>query len=192
MRGSPVRSETGNGTTRERDRFGGGPSSSPVTVRNADVGDLPTLLAINEAATPHVNSIPLAQLQWFHQHASYFRVAVLDDAMAGLLIALTPGLDYDSLNYRWFERRYESFVYVDRIITADWARQRGVGRTLYADLFAFCEPIAPVITCEVNLEPRNDGSLAFHREFGFTEVGTQRTEGGSKLVSLMVRRRADR
>jgi len=44
----------------------------------------------------------------------------------------------------------------------------------------------PIITCEVNLKPKNDESLLFHKKYGFEQVGTQETDGGKKEVSLMV------
>jgi predicted GNAT superfamily acetyltransferase len=43
-----------------------------------------------------------------------------------------------------------------------------------------------VFTLEVNLEPRNDGSLRFHDRLGFVEVG-QQVSGSGKLVSLMAK-----
>ena len=41
------------------------------------------------------------------------------------------------------------------------------------------------ITCEVNIRPKNKGSMLFHKKFGFIEAGTQKTDGGKKEVSLM-------
>lgn len=46
---------------------------------------------------------------------------------------------------------------------------------------------APVLACEVNLDPPNPRSLEFHRRFGFEQVGMQKTEGGKKTVSLMTK-----
>ena len=43
----------------------------------------------------------------------------------------------------------------------------------------------PVLCAEVNLAPRNDRSLAFHKRFGFSPVGEQETEGGLKRVLLL-------
>jgi predicted GNAT superfamily acetyltransferase len=34
--------------------------------------------------------------------------------------------------------------------------------------------------------PPNKGSILFHEKYGFEQVGTQKTEGGNKEVSLMV------
>ena len=46
--------------------------------------------------------------------------------------------------------------------------------------------LTPILTCEVNLKPPNDGSILFHEKYGFEQVGTQETDGGEKEVSLMV------
>ena len=36
------------------------------------------------------------------------------------------------------------------------------------------------------MKPKNDESLFFHKKYGFEQVGTQKTNGGKKEVSLMV------
>ena len=43
------------------------------------------------------------------------------------------------------------------------------------------------MTCEVNLEPPNPESLAFHDRLGFGRVGEQATKGGSVVVALLSR-----
>ena len=45
----------------------------------------------------------------------------------------------------------------------------------------------PVLLCEVNVKPRNEGSLRFHHRLGFREVGQQDTEGGAKRVSMLAK-----
>jgi predicted GNAT superfamily acetyltransferase len=156
-------------------------------IRAVDIADLATFRTLNDAAVPAVNRIPLSTFDWFRVHAPYFRAAVEDDTTLAFLIALTPGLDYDSPNYRWFEHRGTRFVYIDRIVVAPPARGRGVARMLYQDLAAFAAPFADALTCEVNLRPPNPGSVAFHQRMGFREVGRQETEGGAKEVVLMER-----
>ena len=47
--------------------------------------------------------------------------------MLGFVICLPPGTDYGSLNYAWFDERYDAFVYVDRIAVAEVHRNKGVG-----------------------------------------------------------------
>ena len=154
-------------------------------VRTTDFEDI---LALNQASVPHVSSLELSDIAWFASHASYFRVARVDDELAGFLIGLGPGLDYASPNYRYFCRRHDAFGYVDRVVIAAALRRSGVGSQLYDDYAATLRGFVPVMTCEVNLRPPNAGSVAYHERHGFMRVATQETEGGSKEVALMEKR----
>ena len=156
-----------------------------VTLRAVSLDDLATVRLLNEAAAPHVNSLSLAELDWFRVHAPYFRVAEQAGDIVGFLTALTPELTYASPNFEWFQANREQFVYVDRIIVAEPARGSGVGRLLYQNLGEFAAPFAKLLTCEVNLRPPNPGSIQFHERMGFRQVGRQETEGGKKEVALM-------
>ncbi len=161
-------------------------SNRPVLhIRDARDADLAAVHAINEAAVPHVNSISLGRFQDFTRSAAYFRIASLGNHVAGYLVAFAPGAPYDSVNCLWFRERYGNFIYIDRIAVAARARRNGVASGLYRDLIDFARPRTGLLTCEVNSRPPNADSAAFHERFGFREVGTQETEGGSKSVSLM-------
>ena len=61
-----------------------------LEIRNVTAEDLPTVLSINEAAAPAMNSLSTDELRWFADQAAYFRVAVLDDVVGAFLICLTP------------------------------------------------------------------------------------------------------
>ena len=80
--------------------------------------DLEDVLSLNEASVPNVNSLSMAELRWFVEHAPYFSVVRIDDVLAGFLIGLGPGLDYASPNYRYFCERHEVFGYIDRVAVA--------------------------------------------------------------------------
>ncbi|MGB0750066.1 MAG: GNAT family N-acetyltransferase [Magnetospiraceae bacterium] len=147
--------------------------------------DLPVLLAVNTQALPAVNQIDAAEMRWLTDNALATLVAESPRGIAGFMIALGPGLDYDSDNYRWFSPRYPRFSYVDRVVVADGFRGAGVGEALYGELARLSEGRAPVILCEVNERPPNPGSLRFHQRLGFRIVGRQETEGGKKQVALM-------
>ena len=93
---------------------------------------------------------------------------------------------YDSPNFLWFRSRYPRFVYVDRIVVASSARGRGHARRLYDDLFE--QAIAAGherVVCEVNSQPPNPASDAFHAALGFVEVGTGDVYGGSRTVRYL-------
>jgi len=151
-----------------------------------DTIDLPYIHYLNQSALPAVSSITINDMTQFLKMADYFRVIKVKNNIAGFLIALTPGKDYHSLNYKWFEQKYSQFMYVDRIVIDPSFQSRGLGRAFYDDLKIFCKRYTPIITCEVNLKPKNEGSLFFHNKYGFEQVGTQETDGGKKEVSLMV------
>ena len=98
------------------------------------------------------------------------------------------GADYDSPNYRWFAERYDTFLYVDRVVVAESQQGRGLGRLLYDDLFAFARVAnVPCITCEFDIDPPNEASRRFHARYAFEEVGVQTLPKG-KRVSLQLAR----
>lgn len=146
--------------------------------------DFDSVLALNEQAVPHVNLIGVEELQWFADNAACVRVVKDADQLAGFLIGLRPGTQYRSPNYRWFCENYDDFAYVDRVVVASWARRRGVAESLY-EIFSSSQSGAPVMTCEVNIRPSNEGSLLFHQRMGFRQVSSQEIEGGTKEVALM-------
>jgi uncharacterized protein len=104
------------------------------------------------------------------------------------LLALEQDADYASPNFQWFRARYPRFVYVDRIVVASSAQGRGHGRRLYHDLFAQAVQAGHEhVACEVNSDPPNPASDAFHAALGFSEVGTATIEGGSRTVRYLLR-----
>ena len=102
------------------------------------------------------------------------------------LIAFDERATYDSPNFLWFRARYPRFVYVDRVAVAPAARGRGYARRLYADLIRHAvEARHAVIVCEVNSDPPNPASDAFHARLGFAEVGAAAVHGGAKTVRYL-------
>ena len=146
---------------------------------------LPTIVKINQEALPAVSSVTLKDMEHFLSIVDYFRTLQLDDIIAGFLIALTSGKDYHSPNYKWFEKKFDSFMYVDRIVIDPAYQSNGLGWAFYNNLRDFTRGGSPRITCEVNLRPPNEGSIIFHEKYGFRQVGKQETEGGKKEVALM-------
>ena len=156
-------------------------------IRDVQEKDLEQVLNINELNVPHVNSVPLEQMQWFADNAAYFRVAAAKDVIGGYLVGLRPGTSYPSPNYRWFCDNYDDFAYIDRIAIDESARRQGLATRFYDDFRASVQDAVDVMTCEVNLQPPNESSMRFHENYGFAQVASQKTEGGKKEVALMVR-----
>lgn len=160
--------------------------TSSLRYEPATSADYAAILVLNDGAVPAVNRIDGDDLARLHHQAEALIVARSNDAVAGFLLALNQNAIYPSLNFQYFRRRYERFVYVDRIVVDPEHRRMGIGEGLYEALFSVARS-APRVTCEVNLRPPNPGSLAFHDKLGFRVVGEQDTEGGSKRVALMTR-----
>ena len=158
-----------------------------TVIQPVNAEQLERCLLINNNAAPNVSWLTLDEMRGFADEADYFRVAILDDCVAGFLIALSKNHDYQSPNYLWFKANYDSFIYIDRVIVAPEFRGKGLVNIFYADVQSFAEQRAEILTCEVNLEPRNDVSLLFHGAQGFSEVGQQRTENDTKRVSLLAK-----
>lgn len=147
--------------------------------------NFPDILALNAESVHYLSPLSGRQLEHLHAQAAYHKVVVDGQRVAAFLMAFAPGVPYDSVNYQWFAARYSDFLYVDRIVVSRTARRYGLASLLYRDLFqsALERGFARVV-CEFDIDPPNPASEAFHRRFGFTEVGAQRVAGGSKLVSM--------
>ena len=156
-----------------------------LAIRDVLEHDLDAVLALNNAANGGITPMDRAQLHRFSLIADYFRVAEVDGHLAGFLIALRENADCGDANFQWFKQRYERFVYIDRIIVANTYRRHGLGRVFYSDVQSFAEPRAPMLTCAVDLEPRDDVAVLFHGTYGFNEVGQQVLSDGKRHVGLL-------
>ena len=128
--------------------------------------DLEALVAINDGAYPAVPITPVDEFAGLLGFGD-FVVVVDDGAPAGFLLTMSPGLDYASENYRWFSARSSEFLYIDRIVLAPRVQGLGLGRRLYEAASRLrAQRGARELFAEVNLEPPNPGSLAFHARMG--------------------------
>jgi predicted GNAT superfamily acetyltransferase len=151
--------------------------------------DLDDVLALNQSWVPHVGSLDRPALESLLVEAAHSEsVRGTAGELLGFLVALGPGADYTSPNYRWFAERHRRFLYVDRIAVSPGAQGRGIGRRLYESAAVAAVRLgAPVLCCEVNLFPPNPESQQFHAALGFVEVARQWTYGDTVEVQLLER-----
>jgi len=147
--------------------------------------DVVDAVALNNREVPHVGPTDHEHLTRFLDYPGVVWVVEMDGALTGLMVACEPGSTYESTNYRWFDERSDDFIYVDRIVVAPSAKGMGIGRVLYDRLAEAYRGIALQMTCEVNLDPPNEGSMAFHVRMGFRQVATKLD--GLKTVALLSR-----
>ncbi len=155
-----------------------------MTLRAATRADWPRLLELNAASVQELSPLDDERLRYILALVHSCLVVESDRGeVSGFAIAVAPGADYDSANYAWFAERYERFLYLDRIAVAAEARRRGVGARLYDAMEHAAAPYQRMV-CDVNIQPRNDASLAFHAARGYREVG-RLAHGSVKTVALM-------
>ncbi len=113
-------------------------------------------------------------------------VVEVDGEVAAFVLLFAPDAPYDSANFGWFQQRYgEEFVYLDRIAVGAPYRRRGIGALVYDAAEELAAPYRR-LACEVDAEPPNAASLAFHDARGFVEVGRLGRPGG-KVAAMLVK-----
>ena len=150
--------------------------------------DIPQILELNQISQPHLSFLSLNRLKELADMTFHFRIIRDNDTIAAFLMGMEEGQPYDSMNYAWISERYDSFYYIDRIAVAEKYWRKGLGKKLYDDGQSFALHMnKPMMACEVNIKPMNQGSVLFHENYGFKPVGEQDTEGGKKRVQYMIK-----
>ena len=107
---------------------------------------------------------------------------------AAFLLAFDRPPTNASPNFNWFARRYSGFIYVDRIAVDRAYRRQGCAKRLYEDLFVMASDAGfSHVACEVNADPPNPTSDAFHAALGFEVVGDAVLADRGKTVRYYMR-----
>ncbi len=158
-----------------------------AVIRDLRPADLPRVLEINQANVPEVGSVDAERLAWIVGMSPIALVAESDlgdgAEVAGFCLVLGDDAEYDSVNYSWFTERFGGFMYLDRVAVDAAARGRGLGTALYDEVERRMRGFDGVghLALEVNVDPPNEPSLAFHARLGFVEVGQQDTPYGIRV-----------
>jgi uncharacterized protein len=150
--------------------------------------DFPKVIELNQLSEHFLSPLNLNKLSLLAKEAAVFQVAILDEKIAGFLLAFAPAADYQNQNFLFFKARFVDFLYIDRVVIAEEFRGKGLATKFYSQLEqeAIGRGISRLV-CEVHINPPNPVSLSFHEKQGFIEVAQQIIEEESnqgKLVSL--------
>ena len=154
-----------------------------MEIRNITAADVPALLTLNNAEAAAVNALTADSLSALLRNA--FAARMTPDGQ-GFLIAFDHATPPQGPNHAWFTARESYFAYIDRVVVAPARRGQGIARALYDDLakIAKAEQTA-LLVCEVNLDPPNPESLAFHAKLGFERAGEAVDARTGKRVQYM-------
>ena len=145
-------------------------------IREMTHSDFDSIVHLNQNALEGVGPLDNESLSLLVKMSNQALVAEDDGDIAGFVITLPPGAEYDSSRYRWFEDKLvDDYVYLDRIVVSDEHRRKGVASKLYEEI----EGDAPVA---LEVYETNDVSLAFHESRGFEEIGALTHDGKTNLM----------
>ena len=157
-----------------------GPLLEPL--RPADVPDVVALNERHQHLTAPMDADRLRHLD------TVGTVEVIRDRgrFAGFVVTMAADAAYDSGNFAWFAERYDSFCYLDRIVVHEDFRRLGLARRVYDEIEARVGRTASLLALDVNSDPPNEASLAFHAARGFERVGER--DFRDHRVALLVKR----
>ena len=160
-------------------------------IRELSSSDFDEVLRMNNENVPAVSYIEIDELMKDLRLAKHALV-VGGESVRGFCTTFSSGIEEDlGVNYAWFSARYPDFVYLDRVVIDAPYRSQRLGEALYREVEhrILAEGATSLFTCEVNLQPRNEGSLRFHARLGFEQVGEQESKPGLVVAMLAKRLR---
>ncbi len=159
-----------------------------VTIRDAVQADEDFILALNAASTPAVGEMDAKDYRDIATQAHRILIAEAGGEPAGFLILIRPGSSYPSDNYGWFEEQFNNHLYIDRIAISESAKGLGVGRALYDAAMGIAAELGEKrLTAEVNEDPPNPESMAFHTKLGFRHLLSRTSPRLGKVVAMLER-----
>jgi predicted GNAT superfamily acetyltransferase len=133
--------------------------------------DIPFIWKINEQGLPGTGKVSQQEIAEL-LHIAELAIGAFDgQQLVGFVLCFLPRTDYASLNYAWFNQRYQDFLYVDRVGVSENHRNQTFGSLLYQQIISYAKQYNYPITAEVSLIQSNLGSMRFHNRFNFTEIG---------------------
>lgn len=154
----------------------------PIT--DADHADV---LTLNETHVDLLSPMDEQALITYRIQAARADVIDVDGSVAGFVLTFAADSAYAGLNFAWFRHRYgdAGVYYLDRVVVADSHRPQGLAGLVYDAIEADAAAQCGRMCLEVNVEPPNEPSLAFHRGRGYAEVGRRTFDGHA--VAMMTK-----
>jgi len=155
-----------------------------LEIRSLSKTDVDSIWKINEDGLPGTGKVSRDEIKELLDFASLAVGAYYSEELVGFVICLPPKTAYSSLNYAWFNQRYNEFLYVDRIAVKAQFQNQKIGTLLYDFVKRNATENGIPVTAEVNIQPPNPGSMRFHDRHGFQQVEV--LDHDEKSVALFV------
>lgn len=150
-----------------------------IDINDASNQQFKKLTSLNNGFASETSVLSVEQLEKM-AGAAFCALAITPDV--GMLIAFDENADYDSENFKYLKSIEKDFIYIDRIIINKQHQGMGIGTGFYETLIEMAQEEGKAkLLCEVNIDPENEISIAFHEGMGFEVIG-ERTLTNGKTV----------
>ena len=151
-----------------------------------DIEIISSFYEINQQQVPKVGSVSLEEFIELIKISDISYGIIKKGICLGFVICLRENTKYQSINYKFFQKRHKSFFYIDRIAIESKSQSSGIGSILYKKLLSFKENINIPICAEVNIDPPNDLSIYFHKKYGFSKITESTIKEGYSVVYMEI------
>jgi len=163
-------------------------SIETAAVRRVELSDVSAVLALNNTHAVELSLLDVEKLRRLLGVASLATAIGPPAQPDAFLLAFDHDTPPQGPNHSWFLARHPRFLYIDRVCVEPRARRRGLARALYAHALAeAARRGVRIVCCEVNTDPPNPGSDAFHASLGFVEAGRTFLADRGKSVRYLER-----
>ena len=146
--------------------------------------DFKEIIALNTRFESYLSPLDNSKLLFLLKESIFAKSIRVKQKLIGFLITIPPNSVYNSINYNWFNKKYNSFIYIDRVCISNEFQRHGLGQYFYDEVKSNFKKNTKRMVCEVNIFPRNKISESFHMRYGFKEVGKLKSKNSLKVVSL--------
>ncbi len=153
---------------------------------NQDKEIFSSFYEINQQQVPKVGSVSLEEFINLIEISKISYGIIKKGTCLGFVICLRENTNYQSINYKFFQKRHNKFIYIDRIAIANKYQSSGIGSNLYSKLLSIKDKFNIPICAEVNIDPLNEVSINFHKKHGFVEITESTIKEGYSVVYMEI------
>ena len=157
------------------------------SIRRLTLNDIKAVLEINAASVSGVAALDEAELRRLMGMPNHhLAIESADYLVVGYALTFCSKAPYDGEEFQQFQRIFaKPFIYIDQVATRSDFRRKGMGSEIYNALESMARlGDASKLCCEVNIDPPNPGSMAFHQNRGFRQSGILTTIDGRQVALL--------
>ena len=148
-------------------------------LKTANRNTLEEIYVLNQDLIPMIGSLNSSnELKNLIEKSSHSFYIENKGKLVAFIVCFRENSEYRSPNYKHFDHKYEKFIYIDRVGVTKTLENRGIGTYLYKYMFDINAVDKLPICAEVNIEPKNEISLNFHKKLGFIETSEKLIKSG--------------